>query len=153
MGHNPVNHPLRPIYRALGAFVGLYFVVFGVIGLITTADESFFATDIGRVFSQGTNLANSILSIILGGVVLLGAVIGRNLDVAIDKYLGWGLLVLGTYELAAMRTDANFLNFTISTVVVVYLAGLVLIMASYYSKVAPREETGAPRQVQQRQAA
>ena len=43
MGHNPVNHPLRPVYRALGGFTGLYFVVFGVVGLIQTAGDGLFS--------------------------------------------------------------------------------------------------------------
>jgi hypothetical protein len=153
MGHNPVNHPLRPIYRALGAVTGLYYVVFGVVGLIVTAGDGLLADDTDRVLGQGSNLAWSIVSIVIGALVLLGVVIGRNLDVAIDNYLGWGLLAVGTFSLAVIRTDANFLNFTISTVVVTYLAGLVLIMASYYSKVAAVQDTGATRQERQNQAA
>ena len=75
--------------------------------------------------------------------------IGRNLDVEADKYLGWGLLVAGTYEIAFSRTDANVLGFSISTVVVTYIVGLVLILAGLYSKVAPAAEAGAPRQVRE----
>ena len=88
----------------------------------------------------------------LGAVILVATVIGRNLDVAVDKYVGWGLLVVGTYSLAVIRTEVNVLNFSISTVVVTYLAGLVLIMVSYYSKVAAPEDAGAPRQVRQSQS-
>ena len=153
MGHNPVNHPLRPVYRALGAVTGLYFVAFGVVGLIMTAGDGLLSRDAGRVFGQGTNLAWSIVSIVIGALVLAGVVIGRNLDVAVDKYLGWALLVIGTFFLIVQRTEVNILNFSVSTVVVSYLAGLVLIMASYYSNIAPPEETSAPRQERQSQAA
>jgi hypothetical protein len=48
-----------------------------------------------------------------------------------------------------IRTDANLLDFSISTVIVSYLAGLGLILAGLYGKVAPREEAGAPRQVRE----
>jgi hypothetical protein len=153
MGHNPVNHPLRPIYRALGALIGLYFVVFGVVGAIVTAGDGLFARDTDRVLGQGGNLAWSILSIVIGAVVLVATALGRNLDVAVDKYVGWGLLVVGSFALAAIRTDVNVFNFSIATVVVTYLAGLVLIMTSYYSKVADEQDTSAPRQVRQSQAA
>jgi hypothetical protein len=152
MGHNPINHPLRPVYRALGGLIGLYFVVFGVVGLIVTGGDGLFSNDTDRVLGQASNLAHSILSIVLGVVVLVATVLGRNLDVAVDKYLGWGVLVLGTYSLAVIRTDANFLNFSVSTVVVTYLAGLVLIMAAYYSNVAPPEQAGTPRQTRERQS-
>ena len=44
--------------------------------------------------------------------MLLATVVGRNLDIEVDKYLGWGLLVVGSYELAVIRTDANIFGFT-----------------------------------------
>ena len=37
MAHNPINHPLRPIYRGLALLAGVYLVAFGVVGLIVTA--------------------------------------------------------------------------------------------------------------------
>jgi hypothetical protein len=152
MAHFPVNHPLRPIYRALGALTGAYFVVFGIIGLIVTADDGMFGTGGDRVLGQQTNLCWSIVSLAIGAIVLIATGIGRNVDTQVDKIVGWGLLVVGTYELAMMRTDANFLDFSISTVVVTYLAGLILIMAGLYSKVAPAEQAGPPRQERERQA-
>jgi hypothetical protein len=36
-----------------------------------------------------------------------------------------------------------------STVIVTYLAGLALILAGLYGKVAPQEQAGAPRQVRE----
>ncbi|MEU4423955.1 DUF4383 domain-containing protein [Actinoplanes sp. NPDC024001] len=149
MAHTPVNHPLRPLYRIAGFIAGAYLVVFGILGFIQTSGESF--TGPGeRVLGQGTNMLWSIVSLAVGAVVLLTTATGRNLDVAADKYLGWGLLVLGTYELAVLRTDdVNFFGFTMSTVVVTYLVGLLLITVSLYSKIAPRSEAGAPRQVRE----
>ena len=41
MAHNPVNHPLRPIYRVVGFITGGYLVAFGILGLIQTAGEPF----------------------------------------------------------------------------------------------------------------
>ena len=152
MGHNPVNHPLRPIYRALGAFTGAYLVLFGILGVIMTGDDGLFGNGDDRVLGQHTNLFWSLVAVLLGAIVLVATVLGRNLDTVIDKYVGWGLLVVGSYSLGAIRTDANFLNFSISTVVVTYLLGLVLIMAAYYSKVAPPEQAGSPRQARERQA-
>ncbi|MFB9358798.1 DUF4383 domain-containing protein [Actinoplanes nipponensis] len=152
MAHNPVNHPLRPLYRALGALTGIYLVLFGILGAITTAGDGLFGDSDERVLGQGTNLFWSIVTVLIGAIVLVATVLGRNSDTVVDKYFGWGLLVVGSYELAAIRTDANFLDFSVSTVVVTYLIGLVLIMAAYYSKVGPSEQTGAPRQARERQA-
>jgi hypothetical protein len=152
MAHNPVNHPLRPLYRALGALAGVYLVLFGIIGAITTADSGLFGNGEDRVLGQKTNLFWSIICVLVGVIVLIAAALGRNSDTVIDKYFGWGMLVIGSYELGAMRTDANFLNFSISTVVVTYLIGLILIMVAYYSKVAPPEQAGEPRQARERQS-
>jgi hypothetical protein len=149
MAHTPVNHPLRPLYRALSFVAGAYLVVFGVIGLIQTSGESFTGASDVRVLGQGTNMLWSILAVVLGAIVLATAAIGRNLDVEANKYLGWAILVVGSYELATSRTDANFFGFTIATVVVTYLVGLVLITAGLYLKVAPQSEAGAPRQVRE----
>ena len=151
--HNPVNHPLRPIYRALGGVAGVYLIVFGVIGLIVSAADGLFGTAGHRVFGQGANLFWSIVALLLGIGVLISALRGRNLDTEVDRFAGWGLLVVGTYGLAVIRTDANVLDFTISTVVVTYLVGLVLIMTGLYSKTAPSEEAGAPRQVREGRSA
>lgn len=146
MAHNPVNHQLRPLYRVLSALVGIYLILYGVVGLIVTSGDD--ATGIAphRILGQGGNITWSIVSLILGAVVLLGTVIGRNLDLAIDKYVGWAMLVIGSYGLATGRTDANFLGFTVATVVVTYVVGLVLIVASLYLKTAPESEAGEPRQ-------
>lgn len=153
MAHNPVNHPLRPVYRALGGLTGLYLVIFGVVGLFVTGGDGLFARDTDRVLGQGSNLAWSIISIVLGAVVLVATVLGRNLDVAVDTYLGWALLVIGTFSLTVSRTEVNIFNFTVSTVIVTYLAGLVLILTGLYSTVAAPQDAGAPRQQRENQPA
>ena len=147
MAHTPVNHPLRPIYRVVGFITGAYLVAFGILGFITTSGEAFTGPG-ARALGQGSNMLWSIVALALGALVILGTAVGRNIDVAVDQYLGWGLLVLGSYELAVLRTDdVNIFGFTMSTVIVTYLVGLLLITVSLYSKTAPQSQTGAPRQV------
>ena len=152
MAHTPVNHPLRPVYRALGGLAGLYLVLFGILGLIQTAGEGLFALGIDHVLGQGTNLAWSIVSIVIGVLVLIATALGRNIDVKVDTYLGWALLVVGSAMLALIRTDANIFNFSLTTVIVTYVVGLALVMAGLYSKVVAPERAGAPRQVLQEKA-
>ncbi|GAB3065882.1 DUF4383 domain-containing protein [Micromonospora schwarzwaldensis] len=140
MAHTPVNHPARPIYRAIGGLVGLYFVVFGGLGIIASAGNDFFAQDDTRVLGQGTNLAYSLLSILIGVVILVGTAIGRNLDVAINQWLAYALMVIGLAALAFLHTDANVLNFSIMTVIVVLTLSLVLLMVGMYGKVGSSDE-------------
>lgn len=143
MAHTPVNHPARPIYRAIGGLVGLYFVVFGVLGIVETAGDDLFAQDGTKVLGQGTNFGYSLLSVLLGVLILAGILIGRNVDVAINQWLAYVLLVLGLAELAFLRTDANIFNFTVATDIVALVLSMVLLMAGMYGKVGTEEEREA----------
>ncbi|MFC0528178.1 DUF4383 domain-containing protein [Phytohabitans kaempferiae] len=146
MAHFPVNHPLRPTYRALGGLTGLYLIVFGVLGLIETSGDEFFAQTDTEALWQGTNLGYSVISIALGLILLIGTALGRNIDAAINKWFGYGFAALSLAALAVMRTDANYLNFTMSTVIVAMVIGLVLLMAGMYGKVGTDEQARASRE-------
>jgi hypothetical protein len=143
MAHTPVNHPARPVYRAIGGLTGLYLVIFGVLGVIETAGGEFLAQDDTRVLGQGTNLGFSVLAVLLGAVILVATGIGRNIDAAVNQWLGYAFMVLSLAALAFLRTDGNVLNFSVSTVVVTMLIGLVLLMAGMYGKVGSEEQQKA----------
>ena len=143
MAHTPVNHPARPVYRAIGGLTGLYLVIFGALGAIESAGGEFFAQDDTSVLGQGTNLGYSVVTLLLGVLILVAAGIGRNIDAAANQWLGYLFMALSLLALAFIRTDANFLNFSISTVVVAMLVGLVLLTAGMYGKVGSEEEQKA----------
>ena len=145
MAHTPVNHPLRPIYRTLAAIIGIYLILFGIVGFIVTAGDGLVGSGGHRVLGQRANLLWSIIALVLGVAVLVAIVIGRNRDAVLEQYIGWGLVGIATYELAVNRTDANFLNFSIATVIVTYIVALALIMAGLYSKVGTDEAAQAER--------
>ncbi|KWV32490.1 DUF4383 domain-containing protein [Micromonospora rifamycinica] len=143
MAHTPVNHPARPVYRAIGGLLGLYLVVFGVLGVIASAGNDIFAQDDTKVLGQGTNLGFSLLSVLFGVVILAGTVIGRNLDVAINQWLSYTLMVISLAGLAFLQTDANVANFSILTVIVLMTLSLVLLMVGMYGKVGTDDEKEA----------
>ena len=143
MGHNPVNHPARPIYRAIGGLTGVYLVLFGVLGIVETSGGEFFAQDDTLVLGQGTNLGNSLLSAVLGAIILVATLIGRNVDTAVNKLLGYVLMAFGLANLAVLRTDANYLNFSVATAIVLMIIGQVLLLAGMYGKVGSDEEAKA----------
>jgi purine-cytosine permease-like protein len=140
MAHNPVNHPARPIYRAIAALTGLYLVVFGVLGVIDSRGAGFFAQDDTTVLGQGTNLGHSVICIVLGAIIVVATVIGRNVDATVNKWFGYLFIVLGLATLATLRTDANYLNFSEATSIVNMVIGLVLLMAGMYGRVGTDEE-------------
>jgi hypothetical protein len=144
MSHIPVNHPARPIYRALGGLTGLYLVIFGVLGLINNSGAEFFArNENARVLGQGANLGSSVILALFGLLILVGTAIGRNIDARLNKYLGYAFMVIGLANLAVLRTDANFLNFTVVTCIVVMFLGAVLLMAGMYGRVGTDKEAEA----------
>lgn len=143
MAHTPVNHPARPIYRAIGGLTGLYLVAFGALGLVATAGDELWAQGETAVLGQGTNLGFSLLSVLLGGAVLAGTAIGRNVDVLINQGLGYLGMVLSLAGLAFLRTEANIFNFSIATVLVLMVTGLVLLMVGMYGKVGTDAEQEA----------
>ncbi|MDQ7910963.1 DUF4383 domain-containing protein [Phytohabitans sp. ZYX-F-186] len=146
MAHFPVNHPLRPTYRALGGLTGLYLIAFGILGVIETSGDEFFAQNDAEALWQGTNLGHSVISAAVGLIILVGVAVGRNADAAIHKWSGYALAALSLAELAVLRTDANYLNATMPTVIVTMVLGLVLLLAGMYGKVGTEEQAQASRE-------
>ncbi|MEV5768609.1 DUF4383 domain-containing protein [Micromonospora sp. NPDC052213] len=143
MAHTPVNHPARPVYRAIGGLTGLYLVAFGVLGIIASAGNEVLAQDDTQVLGQGTNLGFSLLTVLLGAAVLAGTVIGRNIDVMINQWMAYALMVISLAGLAFIQTEANIFNFSIITVIVLMVVSLVLLTAGMYGKVGTEEEQEA----------
>ncbi|PZG17528.1 DUF4383 domain-containing protein [Micromonospora craterilacus] len=143
MAHTPVNHPARPIYRAIGGLTGLYLVVFGVIGFFVSSGEPFFGQGDTQALGQGTNLGFSLFSIAVGAVVLAGTAIGRNLDVLVNQWMAYLIMVVSLAGLAFVRTEANIFNVSVATVIVLMVLSMVLLMAGMYGKVGTDEENEA----------
>ena len=137
----PINHKLIPLYRTLAALCGLYILVFGIVALTRTPGLGTFAQDgLPTVLGLRANRAFAILSVVVGLVILAGAVIGGKLDRWINLYGGLVFLVAGMAMLILLNTDLDFLGFTVSTCIVSFIIGLVLFSAGLYGKVGSREE-------------
>ncbi|WP_422771871.1 DUF4383 domain-containing protein [Plantactinospora sp. WMMC1484] len=137
MAHIPVNHPARPVYRVLAGLIGLYIVVFGVFGLVETAGEDFFSRGSHWVLGLRTNMAFALVSVVFGLIVIFGAVHWGNLGHLMNLTAGVVFLVVALVMLTVLQTEANILNFSISTVIVSMLFGLVLLATGLYDKVGP----------------
>jgi hypothetical protein len=133
--HLPVNHHLRPVYRALSLLAGLYVLIFGVVGAIATQGEPFYAAGEATSLGLKTNPAFSYLSVAAGAVIVLATLIGRNVDRIAYLWVGTGFLVAGTAMMLLMGdAQTNYLNFTMVTCVVSYVIGSVLGTAGMYVK-------------------
>jgi hypothetical protein len=147
MAHIPINHHLQPVYRVLAGLIGLYLLAFGILSFTQHSSIGFFAHYGGKqVLGMKGNPAFSVLAIALGALVIIGAVIGRNVDHHINIWVAITLLVIGTAMLALLRTDLNVLGFSLMTVVVVYGMGMLLMAAGLYGKVGTSEQAEAEEQ-------
>ena len=138
LNHFPINHRFRRIYRTLAGLAGLYVLIFGIIGVTKAGGTGLFGR--GHIVALGlrTNMAFSILSIVVGVLVIGATLYGRNLAHFVHFFGGLVFLLAGLVMLAVLRTSANFLNFTVATCVVSFVIGLVMLTAGLYGRVAPR---------------
>jgi hypothetical protein len=143
MAHIPINHPLRPLYRALSGLAGLYVLVFGILGYLRTNDLDFFTPHGEWALGLRTNPAFSVLSIIGGAAVLLAALVGRNLFVLINLVAGAVFLLAGMAMLTLLRTDANVLAFSMVNCIVSFIFGMLFFAAGLYGKVGPSADVHA----------
>lgn len=143
MAHFPVNHPARPLYRAFSGLVGLYILAFGILGVIKCWGQPLFARDGNWVLGLRTNLAFALVSVLFGAFLLIGASRRGNLGHYMNLTAGIVFMVTGLAMMTVLRTEANFLNFSMSTVIVSLIFGLLLLATGLYDKVGPPEHAHA----------
>lgn len=143
MAHIPVNHPLRPLYRALAALVGAYVLTFGIVGLTRTWGHPLFDRSSTWALSLRTNLAFSLLSVIVGLAILITALIGGKTGHFANLTAGVVFLVAGIAMMAVLQTSANFLNFSMSTVILSLIFGLLFLITGLYDKVGSADDEEA----------
>jgi hypothetical protein len=146
--HFPVNHHLRPLYRALAGLTGIYMLVFGIVAFSKTSGMAAFAQDQG-VWALGlrANPAFAILSIAAGVIVVLANVVGRNLAHHINQLAGIVLALVAMASLLVLQTDANYLDFSMVNVVVTFIMASIIGTASLYDRVGSAEDAHAEEAV------
>lgn len=133
--HAPVNHPLRPIYRGIAGLSALATIAIGAVGFVATSSHEYFKANDAKVFGLiGMNPGHALLMVGTGVLVLLALLIGRNVDQVAMLFFGLALMAVGTFGLAIMRTDINFLSYRMSNVIVAYVIGSLLFTAGLYIK-------------------
>src|SRR5258707_12728244 len=97
-----------------------------------TAGSDPFARDDLYALGLRTNLAFSVASIVAGVLILLCVMVGRGLYYAMGLWGGAAFMVVGLAMLALLHTDLNVLNFSIPTVIVSFIIGILLFSAGLY---------------------
>jgi hypothetical protein len=140
MAHIPINHHLRPLYRALSVLVGAYLLVYGVVGIAETGGRPPFTQDEAEwVLGLRTNPAFAFICAGAGMIILVTQIIGRNLGHFANLGLAVVFAVIGTLEMLVIQTDANVLAFSMVNVIMVYVAAIALGTAGLYDKTGTAE--------------
>ncbi|MGW0657469.1 DUF4383 domain-containing protein [Streptodolium elevatio] len=130
----PVDHRLGQVYRFGAGFTGLVLLVFGALGF---ADQlSFFDTNGDEIAGLGTNGALSTISVVVGLVLVAGAVVGGNAASTVNIVVGTLFVLSGFVNLALLGKDANILAFRMPNVIFSFLVGLMVLTFGLYGRVS-----------------
>jgi hypothetical protein len=138
--HLPVNHHLRGLYRGLAGLTGVYLAGFGVAGILASRGRPFFDQGETEAWGLKTNMAFGVLSVIVGLVILIGVIIGHNVDRFINMIGAVVFLVCGLIMLTLSRSGLNFLNYDVSAAVVSFVIGTLLLLSGLYGRIGPDEQ-------------
>lgn len=150
----PVDHRLARVYRIGAGLTGTFLVVFGSLGF--SDDLNFFATEGREVLGMSSNGALALLSVAVGGVLIIGAMIGGNVAAWLNQVVGALFMISGLINLCLLRTDLNFLAFKMSNVIFSFVVGTLVLTFGMYGRVSGglppsnpnrRRRQGAPAEV------
>ncbi|MFJ8255604.1 DUF4383 domain-containing protein [Streptomyces sp. NPDC094466] len=132
--HLPVDHRLSRVYRAGAGIFGASLITFGVFGLMNRI--GFFSTGGDTVAGLNTNGALSTVSIVIGALLLAGALVGGNRASTLNMIIGVGFVTSGFVNLALLRTDYNVFAFHIQNVLFSFVVGVILMTFGMYGRVS-----------------
>ncbi|MFF7333864.1 DUF4383 domain-containing protein [Streptomyces sp. NPDC008150] len=132
----PVDHKLATVYRYGSALCGLILLAFGALGF---ADElAPFNTQGDHVAGMSSNGVLSLISVIVGVVLVAGAVIGGNIASIVNMVVGTLFLLSGFAHVFVLDRPANFLDFGMSNVIFSFIMGLVILTFGMYGRVSSK---------------
>src|SRR4029453_10407592 len=100
LAHIPVNHHLRPLYRALAGLSGLFLVALGIYGFIETSGHDLFAREgPPEVLGMQFNPFAAGVFVVFGILVLAVTALGRNIAYMGNFWLGHLLVLISLFEL------------------------------------------------------
>lgn len=130
----PVDHRLVGVYRVGAGIGGVALLIFGVFGFFDQV--GFFSTSGDRIAGLSTNGALSLISVVIGAILIGGAVVGGNTASNINMTVGVLFLLSGFVNTALLDTSNNFLAFRMQNVIFSFVMGLILLVFGMYGRVS-----------------
>ncbi|APU16937.1 MULTISPECIES: DUF4383 domain-containing protein [Actinoalloteichus] len=130
----PVGHPLNKIYRVGAGLIGAGLIVFGLLGFINRL--TFFSIEGDRVLGLSSNGLLSLISVIVGVILIGSAVIGGVVASTTAVVIGLLFLLSGLVNLALLETPLNLLAFEMQNVVFSLVVGMLLLFLGLYGRLS-----------------
>lgn len=130
----PIDHRLAQVYRVGAGIGGLLLLIWGVFGV--AGNPGYLNTSGKQVVGMSTNGALGTLSIIFGGILIIGAVVGGNFASWLNMIVGALFFVNGFVGLAALDSGWNYLAFRMANVIFSFAFGLLIATFGMYGRVS-----------------
>ncbi|MYR37017.1 DUF4383 domain-containing protein, partial [Streptomyces sp. SID4944] len=101
----PLDHRLATVYRIGAGLCGVILLLFGILGF--TNQLGFFDTNGSQVAGLSTNGLLSLISVVVGLVLMTGAVIGGNVASTVNMTVGTLFLLSGFVHIFILDKGAN----------------------------------------------
>ncbi|MEZ0068202.1 hypothetical protein ABIA32_004226 [Streptacidiphilus sp. MAP12-20] len=131
--HLPVDHRLGQVYRYSAGAIGVFLIVFGILGF--TNHVGYFSTNGDHVLGMTSNGTLSLLSVLFGALLIGGAAIGGNTASTLNISVGILFILSGWVNLGLLDGNHNFLAFHMQNVIFSFLVGLALMLFGMYGRV------------------
>ncbi|WP_042419089.1 DUF4383 domain-containing protein [Streptacidiphilus anmyonensis] len=131
--HLPVDHRLGQVYRYSAGAIGLFLIVFGILGF--TNNVGFFSTTGDHVAGMTSNGALSLLSVLFGALLVGGAAVGGNFASTLNIAVGILFIISGWVNLGLIDGPNNILNFRMRNIIFSFAVGLALLLFGMYGRV------------------
>ncbi|MFZ4278401.1 DUF4383 domain-containing protein, partial [Streptomyces rhizosphaericola] len=129
----PLDHRLATVYRIGAGLCGVILLVFGILGF--TNQLGFFDTNGSQVAGLSSNGLLSLISVVVGLVLMAGAVIGGNVASTVNMTVGTLFLLSGFVHIFILDKGANILDFGMSNVIFSFVMGLLILTFGMYGRV------------------
>jgi Domain of unknown function (DUF4383) len=130
----PTDNALNRVYRFASAAIGASVLTFGVLGYVNLL--GYFDTTGETVLGLSTNVLLSTISVVVGVLLLAGAVAGGNRAAELNFALGVLFIGSGLVNLTVLETSWNVFNFQMRNVMFSFVAGLLLLTFGLYGRVS-----------------
>lgn len=128
----PGPHRVHTVHRAGAAAIGGFLVLFAVLGL--AEGLAMFTTNGAVVMGLTTNGLLSVISLLVGLVLIGAAVRGGHLASTISMITGIGFLVSGLGNMFVLSTQMNVLAFSLANVFFSFVVGCFLLFLGAYGR-------------------